>query len=134
MIRRASGASGSRGRIRRTGVSTAGGSTGSVTAELALTLPAVVLVLSALLGAGQVIGAQLRCADAARAGARLAARGEPVGVVTVAGRRLAPDGGRVEVSTGGAVVSVAVSARIRLAFGAVEVPVSATAAADREQP
>jgi hypothetical protein len=105
-----------------------------VTAELALALPAVVLVLSALLGTGQVIGAQLRCVDAARAGARLAARGEPPGVVVDAGRRLAPNGSHVQLSAGGAMVTVAVSARVRLAFGAVDVPVRATASAVREQP
>lgn len=120
---RATGASGART-----------GSSGSVTAELALTLPAVVLVLSALLGAGEVIGAQLRCADAARAGARLAARGEPADVIGAAGRRLAPDGSQVRVATGGPFVSVAVSAQVRLAFGVVDVPVAASATADREQP
>lgn len=104
-----------------------------MTAELALTLPAVVLVLSALLGAGQVIGAQLRCVDAARAGARLAARGEPIALVAVVGRRLAPDGGQVQVSTGGGVVTVGVSARVRLAFGAVDVPIASTATAVQEQ-
>jgi hypothetical protein len=111
----------------------AGDSTGSVTAELALALPAVILVLGALLGTGQVVAAQLRCVDAARAAARLAARGEPVGPVTAAGQRLAPGGGRVEVAIGAETVTVTVTARVRLGFGA-DVPVGGRAAAARELP
>jgi Flp pilus assembly protein TadG len=108
-------------------------SAGSVTAELALALPAVVLVLGALLGTGQVVGAQLRCVDAARAAARLAARGEPDGPVTAAGKRLAPGGARVEVALGAQVATVTVSTSVRLGFG-VDVPVGARAVAAREVP
>jgi hypothetical protein len=111
----------------------AGEAAGSVTAELALALPAVILVLGALLGTGQVAGAQLRCVDAARAAARLAARGEPAGPVTAAGQRLAPGGGRVEVVLGAEAVTVTVPARVRLGFG-VDVPVEGRATAARELP
>ncbi len=45
-------------------------------AEFAVALPAVVLVLALLLGAARVALAQVGCVDAARAGARAAARGE----------------------------------------------------------
>ena len=51
------------------------GQRGSVTAELALTLPAVVLVLLLVITLGAASVTQLRCTDAARAGARAAALG-----------------------------------------------------------
>ena len=49
------------------------GAAGSVTAELALALPSVVLLLAVVLAAGDVVAGQIRCVDAARAGARAAA-------------------------------------------------------------
>ena len=55
------------------------GDGGSVTAEAALALPAVVLVLATVVGVGRVVTAQIQCVDGARAAARLAARGEPAG-------------------------------------------------------
>lgn len=86
------------------------------TAELAVALPAVVLVLALCLTA-MTLGVDLvRCEDAARAGARAASRGEPVAVVReVVGSR-APDGSVVVVEPGGESVSVRVSAppRVRL--------------------
>lgn len=50
---------------------------GSVTAEFAIALPAVVLVLAACLGAGQAVALQVRVQDAAAAAARQLARGDP---------------------------------------------------------
>ncbi len=47
---------------------------GSVTAELAVALPALVLLLLAGLTAVQAVTVQLRCVDAAREAARAAAR------------------------------------------------------------
>jgi len=70
---------------------------GAVTAELAVVLPAVVLVLAALLVTGSAAATQLRCADAARAGARVAALGESDAHVLDVARRV-----------GGAAVVVAV--------------------------
>ncbi|WP_456847646.1 TadE/TadG family type IV pilus assembly protein, partial [Cellulomonas sp. P5_C6] len=49
---------------------------GSVTAELAVGLPAVALLLVAVLTVGAAAVAQTRCTDGARAGARAAALGE----------------------------------------------------------
>ena len=49
---------------------------GSVTAEFAALLPAVLVVLACCLGAVQVVGQQVRLADAAGSAARLLARGE----------------------------------------------------------
>lgn len=80
-----------------------------VTAELAVGLPAVVLVLAVALS-GVALGLdQLRCADAARAGARAASRGDPPAEVARLAIRAAPSGSRVSV-TGAAEVTVTVSA------------------------
>ena len=48
-----------------------------MTAETAVTLPVLLLVVLAGLGAVDVASVRLRCADAAAVAARLAARGEP---------------------------------------------------------
>ena len=78
-----------------------GGQRGMVTAEFAVVLPAVVLVLALSLGALGLALDQVRCVDAARAGARAASRGDSDGAVTLVARRAAPSG---------AVVSMEVSA------------------------
>lgn len=51
------------------------GDSGMVTAEIAVAVPTLVVLLSFALAAVAVVGAQLRCVDAAREGARTAARG-----------------------------------------------------------
>ena len=63
---------------------------GSVTAEFAIALPAVVLVLAACLWGLQVAGQQLRLQDAAAAAARSLARGESTGVAAARASRLVP--------------------------------------------
>jgi Flp pilus assembly protein TadG len=83
---------------------------GMATAELAVVLPALVLVVAAALTAVSVLLAQLRCVDAAREGARAAARGEPVDVARSAAVRVAPRAASVEVGTDGEDVRVTVSA------------------------
>ena len=52
---------------------------GSVTAEFATVVPAVLLVLALCLGALQVVGQQVRLTDAAADAARSLARGDSVG-------------------------------------------------------
>jgi Flp pilus assembly protein TadG len=54
-----------------------------VTAELAMALPVLIMVLAAALGAVTVVGQRVRAEDAAREAARAAARGD-----TAAARRL----------------------------------------------
>lgn len=82
---------------------------GSVTAELALALPAVAILLAAVLVLGSAAIGQLRCADAARAGARAAALGEePAAIAAIAGR-VAGDGARVGVERDSRWVTVTVS-------------------------
>ncbi len=76
-----------------------------VTAELALAIPALVAVVAALawlLGLGVTQGL---VAQAAREGARAAARGEAVSVIRAAARQVAP-GASVTVRRSGQVVSV----------------------------
>ena len=57
------------------------------TAELAVVLPAVLLVLAVALSALGLAIDQIRCVDAARAGARAAARGDTAAAVTRRGAR-----------------------------------------------
>ncbi|TFC86800.1 hypothetical protein E3T24_06170 [Cryobacterium sp. TmT2-59] len=52
------------------------GERGSVTAEFATVVPAVLLVLACCLGAVQVVGQQVRLTDAAAGAARSLARGD----------------------------------------------------------
>jgi hypothetical protein len=54
---------------------------GSVAAEFAVAMPAVLLVLAAALGGVQVAGLQLQAQDAAADAARSYARGETAGLV-----------------------------------------------------
>ena len=74
----------------------AAGDAGTVTAELALGLVAVVLVLAALLMTTSAASARMRCLDAARTAARVAALGMSDAEVAEAARRVVP-GARVAV-------------------------------------
>ena len=85
---------------------------GTVTAELAMALPAVVLLCAALLTTGQAVMGEVRCADAARAGARLAARDESAAAVRAEAARRAPPGASVTVARSGDQVRVVVRARL----------------------
>ncbi|WP_248259247.1 TadE family type IV pilus minor pilin [Georgenia sp. EYE_87] len=80
-----------------------------MTAELALVLPGVVLLLVALLTAAGAALTQVRVADAARAGARAAALGESHGEILGVARELAGDGAAVRVSETDGYVVVEVS-------------------------
>ncbi|MQA25338.1 MAG: hypothetical protein GEU94_07685 [Micromonosporaceae bacterium] len=106
------------------------GDRGSVTAELAVGLPALVLLLLASLTAVSAVITKLECVDAAREAVRAEARGEH-GVT--AGRRVAPDGARVRVGGQGETVRAIVSTRVRpLGPYLPGIEVSATAVAERE--
>lgn len=83
---------------------------GAVTAELAVGLVAVTVVLLAVLATGAATVTRLSCVDAARTAARLAALGEPDGAVVAAARRsLAGRGGAVAVRREDGWVTVTVS-------------------------
>lgn len=88
---------------------------GMVTAEFAVVLPAVVLVLALSLGALGLALDQIRCVDAARAGARAASRGDSAGAVVQVATRAAPSDATVSVGTSGDLVSVSVVSRPRVA-------------------
>ena len=85
---------------------------GAATAELAVALPSLVIVLALALAAVDLGLAQVRCVDAARLGARLLARGEPEGAVLAEVRGAAPDGAEVSLASAGTRVSVLVTAAV----------------------
>ena len=98
---------------------------GAATAELAVALPSLVIVLALALAAVDLGLAQMRCVDAARLGARLLARGEPEGVVLAEVRAAAPDGAEVSLASAGTRVSVLVTAAVPSALrplGALPAP------------
>lgn len=83
----------------------------SATAETAVALPALVLVLALCLWGLSLGATTLRCAEAARAAARVAARGEPPDAVVAAARRVAGPGAVVTTSADGDLLTVRVTAR-----------------------
>jgi Flp pilus assembly protein TadG len=104
-----------------------------VTAETAVVLPVLLLVLAGAVAAMIAVGAQLRCVDAAREGARSAARGDPASAVTALAAHVAPAGAAVEIRGGTDQVEVTVSADVApLGPLPISVRVSASAAARRE--
>ncbi|MEU9098944.1 TadE family type IV pilus minor pilin [Streptomyces sp. NPDC048361] len=92
-----------RGRWRR-------GDRGFVTAETAVAIPALVGFALALLWALMAASSEIRCVDAARAGARAAARSEPEALAVAAARSAAPKGARVTVRRNGELWRVRVEA------------------------
>jgi hypothetical protein len=80
------------------------------TAEFAVALPALVLVSALALSALGCAIDTIRCLDAARATARLLARGDGLGVALGQGRRLAPQGAQITVTDSPSAVSVRVVA------------------------
>ena len=102
---------------------------GAVTAEFAVALPAVLMLLAMLL-AGSAAGiTQLRLEEAARAGARALARGEGPPAVEGMVRKLAGATASSAVVADGEWLSVTVSDRVAGPFGTV-VPWTLTARAE----
>jgi hypothetical protein len=83
---------------------------GSITAELALALPTLVLLLGVGLWLQSAVALQARCQDAARAGARAAARGDADGAIRAALLGVLPPGAEVGISRAGRMVTVSVRA------------------------
>ncbi len=106
------------------------GDRGSFTAELAVGLPALMLLLFAALTGVGAVTTRGQCVDAAREAALAASRGDSG---EVAGQRAAPPGAVVEVDLGAEVVTARVRAPVRL-LGAhlPAITVEATAVAARE--
>ncbi|MCM2577700.1 TadE family type IV pilus minor pilin [Streptomyces meridianus] len=83
---------------------------GQATAEAAVVLPALAVFAMALIWGLVAASAQIKCVDAARAGARAAARQEPQSVSLAAARSAAPSGAEVTLSREGDLVRVRVEA------------------------
>ena len=105
------------------------GDTGAVTVEAALALCALTVFLALALGALMAVAQTMRCADAARELARLAARGEPDRGRTVAAA-LAPTGARMDLVQDGDTVTAVVSTRL---VGALPLTVGGRAVAALEE-
>ena len=84
--------------------------TGASTVEAAFALAALVSVLVLCLAGISAVSAQVRCIDAAREAARLAARGDAQ-AVTVVVRRIAPAGASVRLHSEGDLVVARVTVR-----------------------
>ncbi|GAA3247766.1 hypothetical protein GCM10020216_078600 [Nonomuraea helvata] len=122
-------------RQARTSMSgTRSASRGSVTAETAAMLPALMVVLAAALWAVQAVGAQFECVDAARAAARAAARGEPLEQVSARARSASRADAQVTVSREKETTRVEITVEVRppWAQSLPAVHISATATADTE--
>ena len=92
---------------------------GVVTAEFAVALPAVLLLLALLLTGSAAGITQLRLEEAARAGARALARGEDAAAVEMIVRRLAGASAASAVTSGGGWLSVTVSGKVPGAVGSL---------------
>jgi Flp pilus assembly protein TadG len=82
---------------------------GYVTAETAIVIPVLVALAGLLIWGLSAVVAQVECVDAARAGARAAARTEPAADVLQAAREAAPSGARVSADRAGDLVTVRVT-------------------------
>ncbi|MCG8966117.1 TadE family type IV pilus minor pilin [Streptomyces sp. CL12-4] len=90
---------------------------GFVTAETAVVLPVLVVFAMALVWALLVVAAQIQCVDAARTGARAAARQDSADAVVQVAREAAPNGARVTVAREADRVRVVVVAASPLLHG-----------------
>jgi Flp pilus assembly protein TadG len=108
--------------------------TGSSTAEVAVLLPAVAILLAVVAGAGAVGGEQVRIQQAASAAARELARGSDSGTATGTAHRIA--GGQISVSCGqaGGYGHVVVRSGVHLPLlGEVELRAEASARTEQQQ-
>jgi hypothetical protein len=89
------------------------GCVGSSTVEAALAIAALVVVLALCLAGVCAVSMQVRCVDAAREAARLAARGDERSAIDAA-RRIAPGGALVQLRRDGDFLVATVTARSAL--------------------
>lgn len=87
---------------------------GMVTAELAVALPTVFVVLVAALTGLFAVATELRCTDAAATAARMVARGESTADAESAVRTIAGQAATAQISAGGGSVRVDVRAPAEL--------------------
>lgn len=74
-----------------------------------MTIPVLIVLAGLLIWAVMAAAAEVECVDAARAGARAAARSEPGADVVRVAREAAPSGARVSVGRAGDLVTVRVT-------------------------
>jgi Flp pilus assembly protein TadG len=96
---------------------------GGVTAEFAVALPALLMMVTFAFGAVDAVLTKVQCVDAARDAALVAARGGDGRAIATA---RAPHGASVSVNNAGGTVSVTVAVRVR-PLGVRLVSVDATA-------
>lgn len=104
------------------------GDAGSSTVEAALGLAALVAVLVLCLAGITAVSMQVRCIDAAREAARLAARGDERAAIAIA-QQIAPAGASVQVRRDGGFVVADVHARSPL-LPAVAITAAGVSAAE----
>ncbi len=90
---------------------------GAVTAEIAVALPSLALVLGVALAAVQAAAAHLACVDAARVGARALARGEDQSTVRSQISAVAPERAEADLSEDVGFAVVIVRAPVSLGPG-----------------
>ncbi|WP_307828458.1 TadE family type IV pilus minor pilin [Antrihabitans sp. YC2-6] len=100
-----------------------------MTVEAAIALASIVFVVVLCLGAALAASIQIRCIDAAREAARLAARGDSANAVTVA-ERIAPDGAQVSIRVDGEHIVATVTAAAGLL--PIDIETQAVAAVEPE--
>lgn len=106
---------------------------GSVTAELAVALPSLTVLLALLLLAALIGVTQLRLEESARSAARALARGDPAATAVAAVRQIAGHDAVVTVSRAGGYVRAEVSIRVSGPLsGLVSWPLTADAVAREE--
>lgn len=105
-----------------------------MTAEVAVALPAVVVVLAVVLAAAALGLSQLRIEEAARAGAREIMRGESSAVVEGTVRRIAGEQATIAVQSNGTYSAVTVETTVDVpVLELLDVNLSARAVALPEQ-
>jgi Flp pilus assembly protein TadG len=90
---------------------------GSVTAELALTLPTLAIVLVIGIWLQSAVALRAQCLDAARAGARAAARGDADPTIRAQLATTLPRGAAVAISHAGDLVTVSVATQVESPAG-----------------
>lgn len=84
-----------------------------VTAEIAVALPTLMVLLALLLWLVAVGATYVRCLDAAREGARALARDESVAASRALAAEVAPNGARIDTQADGDLVRVSVTVAAR---------------------
>ncbi|WP_274542930.1 TadE family type IV pilus minor pilin [Rothia uropygialis] len=87
------------------------GESGTITAEFAVVMPVVIILVAFVLGAGAVGARAIKVEEAARMSARSAARGESWEETSHVARSIAGDDARIDIKRSGQDIDISVSAR-----------------------